>query len=201
MYSAKSGIKPVLRMAALSSLLGILAIVFACSESPKTPPASGSVNPTPTDAYKNLFAAVKAKDTEAIKSNLTKRSIEMGQMMVDRKMKQTIEEALENGLTATTLSPTLPTIRDERINGDFGAIEVWNSKESKWEDLPFMREEGSWKLAWGDQFAGKFVSPGKGRDRIEKEAANALAEPPAAAANPAASNAAVANAINGANSK
>jgi hypothetical protein len=201
MLSAKNGITPVLRIVALASLLGVLGIAFSCSESPRSPSGAGAANPSPTEAYKSLFAAVKAKDTEAIKSNLTKRSIDLGQMMVDRKMKDTLEEALENGLTATTLSPTLPTIRDERINGNFGAIEVWNSKDSKWEDLPFMLEDGSWKLAWGEQLAGSFVSPGKGRDRIEKEAANALADPPTPAVNPAASNAAVANAVNGANSK
>jgi hypothetical protein len=53
-----------------------------------------------------------------------------------------------------------------------GAVEVWNSKDKLWEDLPFMYEGGAWKLAVGDVFAGTYESPGKGRDQREKEAAN-----------------------------
>lgn len=55
-----------------------------------------------------------------------------------------------------------------------GALEVWNSTDKKWEDLPFVREESGWKLAIGDVFANTYRSPGKGRDMIEKEAANAM---------------------------
>jgi hypothetical protein len=55
-----------------------------------------------------------------------------------------------------------------------GALEVWNSKESKWEDLPFIREESGWKLAVGDIFVGNWKSPGLGRDAKERAAANAV---------------------------
>jgi len=64
-------------------------------------------------------------------------------------------------------------MRDERVNGDWGAVEVWNSKDSRWEDLPFVREDGAWKLAVGEIFDQTFQSPGKGMDQIAKEAANA----------------------------
>ncbi len=90
-------------------------------------------------------------------------------------------------MTATTMTDSLPNIRDERIADDMGAIEVWNTKDSRWEDLPFILEDGGWKLAVGDQWAGTFKSPGKGRDLVEREAANALA--PAATATVPANNA------------
>ena len=83
----------------------------------------------------------------------------------------------ENGFTSTTFSATLPTIRDERIKDNMGAIEVWNAEKSIWEDLPFVNEDGAWKLAIGEMFAGAFKSPGKGRDEREKEAANMVASP------------------------
>ena len=56
-----------------------------------------------------------------------------------------------------------------------GSVEVWNSKDSRWEDLPFIKEDGSWKLAVGELFAGTFKieAVGRGRDFREKEAANA----------------------------
>lgn len=178
----------------LVSILPFLLLMISCQRSDEA--LSVAVrNTSPTEAYKNLYNAVKAKDTEAIKRNLTKKSIELGHYMVNTKMKNSLDEALANGLTATTFSATLPTIRDERISGNMGAIEVWNSKESKWEDLPFVLEDGSWKLAFGEQFAGTFVSPGKGRDQIEKEAANLAAPTPQPSVAPLSTNSAASKAI------
>lgn len=127
---------------------------------------------TPTAAYKRLFAAVKSKDTNAIMAELTQSSIELGQMTAER-YKKTLDQAYENGFTATTFAPTLPDIRDERINCNMGAIEVWSAKEQRWEDLPYMIEGGKWKLAYGDAFRGGYKSPGKGAAMREAEAANA----------------------------
>ena len=148
--------------------ISFILLAFACSG--QTDSGGGS---SPTDAYKRLFAAVKSKDTEAIKKLLTKKSLDLGVMQSQRN-KKSLDQVYENGFTATTFSETLPNIRDERVNGDMGAVEVWNSKESKWEDLPFIKEGGGWKLAIGDLFAGSFISPGDGRDFLEKQAANAV---------------------------
>ena len=130
-------------------------------------------NDTPTEAYKRLFAAVKSRDTEAIKQQLSKKTIELG-VMSSQRFNKPLASAYENGFTATTFSENLPTIRDERIKDDMGAVEVWNAKDSKWEDLPFIYEEGRWKLAIGDAFAGAYRSPGKGRSLTEAEVANAV---------------------------
>jgi len=135
---------------------------------------AGGGGATPTEAYKLLYTAVKSKNTEAIKKQLTKKSIEFG-VFASQQNKTPLEKVYENGFTATTFSATLPTMRDERVNGDMGALEVWNSKESRWEDLAFMKENGGWKLAIGDQWADTWKSPGQGRDAIEKQAANAAA--------------------------
>ena len=72
------------------------------------------------------------------------------------------------------MSDSLPPMRDERIKENMGAVEVYNAKEHTWEDLPFINEDGRWRLAIGDNWAGSFKSPGKGRDQLEKEAANVL---------------------------
>lgn len=141
---------------------------------------------SPTAAYKRLYSAVKSKNTDAIKAQLTKKSIEFGAMAAQRN-NSPLEKVYENGFTATTFSETLPTMRDERIAGDMGALEVWNSKEKKWEDLAFVKEDGAWKLAVGDMFAGSYKSPGPGQDQLEKQAANSAAnsniQMPAANAN------------------
>lgn len=161
------------RLILLLVSLSLLAGAFACNNDAANTPTSYP-NDSPTEAYKRLYAAVKSKDTEAIKKQLTKNSIELGAMGSQRYNKP-IESAYENGLTATTFAASQPTIRDERIQDDMGAVEVWNSKDSRWEDTPFIFQDGAWKLAVGDLFAGNFKSPGKGLDLKEKEAANAMA--------------------------
>jgi hypothetical protein len=162
------------RLLILIVALSLLAICFACTG------ATGSHSPT--EAYKQLYAAVKSKDIEAVKKHLTKKTIEFGAMAAARNNTQP-EKIYENGFTSTTFSSELPTIRDERIKENMGAIEVWNSEKNIWEDLPFINEDGAWKLAIGELFSGSFTSPGKGRDEREKEAANVMADPVAPASN------------------
>jgi len=151
--------------------LTIASILISCGS---TSSNSGSGENSPTGAYKRLYTAVKAKDTEAIKTVVTKKTLDFAQML-SAQQKKPVEQVLENGFTATTFSPSLPQIRDERIKDNMGAVEVFNSKDSRWEDLPFINEDGSWKLAIGEMFANTWVSPGKGQDQKEKEAANAAA--------------------------
>ncbi len=143
------------------ALLAILTFSIAFIGSACQEPTPGAGEDSPTGAYKSLYAAVKSKDTEAIKAVLTKKSIEFGKMASERN-KTPLEKVYENGFTATTFSETMPNIRDERIKDDMGAVEVWNSKDSRWEDLPFIKEDGGWKLAVGDMFAGSYQSPGPG---------------------------------------
>lgn len=154
----------------LALILVCLAAIFSCSGSSNQPVGT---NDTPTEAYKRLYNAVKSKNSEAIKKEMSEKTIAFGKSAAAQYGKPE-EKMFENGFTATTFSDTLPTVRDERIQDTMGAIEVWNSRESTWEDLPFVIENGVWKLAIGEAFGGSYKSPGKGRDTLEKEAANAI---------------------------
>lgn len=159
----------IMRSLFFTALLTILlSIALGCDPINSAGPAN-----SPTEGYKRLYTAVKSKDTEKIKSAMSKKTQEFAQMVAGRQ-NQPVEKVYENGFTATTFSDTLPEIRDERINGEWGAVEVWNAKENRWEDLGFVNEDGSWKLAIGEMFAGTFKSPGLGRDQKEKIAANAV---------------------------
>ena len=150
------------------------AMLMSCERQPSTNVSvNGSGGDSPTDAYKKLYAGVKAKDPEAIKAVMTLGTLEFAKANAAR-THQTLEQMVANGLTSTTFSPNLPQIRDERINGDSGAVEVFNSKDNRWEDLPFIREGDTWKLAIGEMWAGKFKSPGKSQSRLDAEAANAM---------------------------
>jgi hypothetical protein len=134
---------------------------------------SGPLAQTPTEAYKMIYNNVKAKQPAEIKKYMSEKTIGLAQAQAERQ-KDSIEKIFENGFTATTFSPTMPDIRDERVSGDMGAVEVYNSQRSVWEDLPFIKEKGGWKLAVGDLFAGTYQSPGKGLSQIEAEASNKM---------------------------
>lgn len=126
---------------------------------------------TPTDAYRMLYAAVKAKNTDAVKRMMSQKTLSFAQS-VSAQQNSDLQKVFENGFTATTFAPNLPQMRDERIRNDMGALEVWSEKDKKWEDLPFVKEADGWKLAIGDIFAGSYNSPGKGQAQIESEATN-----------------------------
>ena len=175
------------KVTSLFLLMTIALLGFSCN---KKPAANGNANSStssgeaippsnaqsPTEAYKQLFAAVKAKDSLKIRSLMTKNTLGLAQFNADRQ-KISIEKSVENGLVAPTMSDALTEIRDERIKGTNGAIEVFNQKENRWEDLPFILEDGGWKLAVGDLFQGKFESPGKSKGETEREATNTMPMP------------------------
>lgn len=131
---------------------------------------------TPTDAYKMLYTAVKAKNTDAIKRMMSQKTLAFSQGAAAQQNTE-ITKFYENGLTATTFAPNLPRTRDERVKENMGAVEVWNEKEKRWEDLPFIKEADGWKLAVGDIFQGGYTPPAKGQAQIEMEAATNKAVP------------------------
>jgi hypothetical protein len=145
-----------------------LAVLSACQSSASqnggTTAAGGAAN-TPTEAFKSLHAAVKSKNTDNIKSNMSKATVEFASG-VAQMQKKTPEEMFKNGLTETAMSENLPPIRNERVKENMGAIEVRNAKGT-WEDLPFVLEDGRWKLAVGDLFNGSYSKPAPSQAETE----------------------------------
>ncbi len=127
---------------------------------------------TPSEAYRMLFAAVKSQDPAKIKSMLSKGSMGLAEM-ASGQQKKPVEEIIKNGFSETTFADNYPQMRDERIKGDFAAVEVFNETRKQWDDVPLVKEDGSWKVAFGDQMGGSYKSPGKGQNVIEQENANA----------------------------
>lgn len=123
------------------------------------PAAPGVKAASPSEAFKILFAAVKAKDSERIKQMMSKGTLAFAEGYA-MQTKQTLNEALKNGFTGPALADSLPEMRDERIKDNFGAVEVFNPKDNRWEDLPFVLEDGGWKIAVGDVFQNTYVKPG-----------------------------------------
>ena len=174
---------------ALCLIAGFGLLSFSCRQSetkteqtptannPPAPPINiGNVSignaQTPTDAYKMLYTAVKAKNTEAIKRMMSQKTLGFAESAAAQQ-NTPLPKFYENGITATTFAANLPQTRDQRVKDNMGALEVWNEKDNKWEDLPFVKEADGWKLAIGDIFAGTHQSPGKGQAQIEAESSNA----------------------------
>lgn len=137
---------------------------------------------SPTEAYKLLYAACKAKDIPTIRALMSKSSLGLAEFSASQQ-KKSVDKVLENGLVAPTLADTLSEIRDERIKDNYGAVEVFNPKDNRWEDLPFVLEDGGWKVAVGDLFQDTFKSPGKSKAQLANEASNTNAMPPAKTTN------------------
>ncbi len=151
-------------------------LAISCGQTPVPNANSGervcaAISDTPTEAYKRLYTSVKAKDTEKIKAEMSKKSQEFAESLAARQ-KKPVGEVYANGFTATTFASNLPEIRDERVAGCWAAVEVRNDKDDRWEDLPYVNEDNVWKLAVGEMFGGAYKSPGKSQDEREREAAN-----------------------------
>ena len=142
-------------------------------KTPTTTTANVGGAQTPTDAYTMLYTAVKAKQTDAIKKMMSQKTLGFAEGVAGQQ-KKPIEAVYENGFTATTFAATMPQMRDERVKDDMGALEVWNEKDKKWEDLPFIKEADGWKLAIGDIFGGTYKKPAKGQAEIEDQATNKM---------------------------
>ncbi len=175
-------VKFVQKVFSLSLVLFFAFWSFAC-QSAQTTSQETVKAPTPREAYRLLYEAVKAKNTPQIEQLMSNNTMTFAGFAAE-KQKQSLEKVFENGLTATTFAASLPESRDERVNGNFGALEVYSQKDNRWEDIPFVLEDGSWKLAFGDTFKGDYKSPGKGQAQLEMEANNPAMRdqaPPAAA--------------------
>jgi hypothetical protein len=143
------------------------ALVASSCNSTTGPAGGGSPTTNPTAAYIALFEAVKKKDTEGIKKHMSKETIGLAQFMSST-YKKPLEKVLENGMSETTMQPSLPQIQNEKIshndkiNAETATIDVKNPK-GEWEQIPFVKEDGSWKLAFGEVMKGiiNITQPGK----------------------------------------
>jgi hypothetical protein len=146
----------------MKKLAYLFIILFAASQINAQKMYNGSVRTeetSPMATYTRLFVAVKAKNSEAIKNEMSLTSMKFA-LGVAEQRKQTVEQILKNGFYASTITDKLPKMRDEQIKDKFANLEVWVEKKQKWEDVNFVFENGDWKIAVGEVFAGTFKSPG-----------------------------------------
>lgn len=153
---------PVVRILVLVMTIPPIGFLFGCESSSK------KIESTPTEAYTELFNAVKSKDSARIKSSLSKGTLSFAEF-ISKQQGKNVDEVVRNGFTETTFADSLPQIRDEKIKDSTAQVEVYSSKSQSWEVIPFVLEDGRWKAAFGDLFSGKWKSPGKSLSQIELE--------------------------------
>jgi hypothetical protein len=130
-------IKGIFKMLFWSRLIIITAVAAFL------PACGGAKVATPIETFKTYTKAIKAKDTTTMKLLLSDATIKMHE-----------KEAKAQGVTVDDIvkRETLfgenqkeVAFREEKIDGDKATLQVRNTY-GKWETLPFVREEGVWKI-------------------------------------------------------
>jgi flagellar hook-associated protein FlgK len=102
---------------------------------------------TPTSSFQALFEAGKKKDKDAMKKYLSKGTLEMFEGFAKAQNKS-LDEMMTTGLNeSASESAKMPETRNEKINGDEATLEAKDEKTGKWQTIPFVKEDGIWKLA------------------------------------------------------
>ncbi len=116
-------------------ILLLTGVLFACGENRKLS--------TPLETLKAYTQAIKKKDTTAMKLLLSDASLKMAEQEA-RAQNRTLDDVVKNE-TFFNENQTELKFRNEKVEGDKATIEVKNSFGS-WDTLPFVREEGVWKI-------------------------------------------------------
>jgi len=114
------------------SLLALAAI--SCGESKPS---------TPLETFKTYVKAIKAKDTTTMKVLLSTATIKMHEQEA-KAQGVTVDEIVKRE-TLFSESQKSVEYKDEKIEGDKATLQVKTSYGS-WETVPFVREDGVWKI-------------------------------------------------------
>lgn len=101
---------------------------------------------SPTQTMKNFVEATQKKDVEGVKKSLSSGSLKMMEGLAKIQGK-TLDETIREGEAGENEYKQVPEMRNEKIEGDAGTLEVKNEKTGEWETLYFVRETEEWKIA------------------------------------------------------
>lgn len=124
-------------MRLLLNLLIIAALLSAASCGGEKTPAS------PLETFKTYTKAIKQKDTTAMKLLLSSETIKMHEQ--EAKARGVTLDDVVVQETLFSADQTTVEFRNEKIEGDRATLEVKNSFGA-WETVPFVNEEGEWKI-------------------------------------------------------
>jgi tetratricopeptide (TPR) repeat protein len=150
----------------------VLPMPTESSEPPSTPARSRETAParrprvakaaraesSPEAAYRDLYAAVQGQDFAAIQQLLSRATIDyaLDLAKIDHRP---FNEVVRSGFTATTAAAGLPETRTVSSSASDAMLEVRDEANGGWERIPFVKQDGQWKLAVGDVKRGLFRDP------------------------------------------
>ncbi len=106
---------------------------------------------TPTAAFKTFYEAAKKNDIEGMKRSMTKKTMAVMEKAAAEEKKSVDEAFKEMNKDAPS---SVPEIRNEKIDGDKATVEIKDDKMKDWSTVPFVKENGQWKIALADAMAG-----------------------------------------------
>ncbi|MEZ5306826.1 MAG: DUF2950 family protein [Pyrinomonadaceae bacterium] len=120
---------------------------------------------SPKAALDAFSRALIAKDDEGLKASLSKKSVEF----MDLQSKVTDKNAVDTLTIGAFTKMTEPLeSKDEKIDGEKATLSVKEPGGEKWDDMNFVKEDGSWKLAIFDEIYDK------NKDELTKKAEEAV---------------------------
>jgi len=124
-----------LKIFTFTFIFTIALFLISCGGEPKSS--------TPLETFKTYTKAIKQKDTTTMKLLLSDASIKMHEQ--EAKAQNLNLDDIVKRQTLFSETQTSVEHRNEKIEGDKATLEVKNSFGS-WETIPFIREEGVWKI-------------------------------------------------------
>jgi Domain of unknown function (DUF4878) len=104
---------------------------------------------TPTEAFKTYIMATVNKDVAALKTSLSKGSLDLIEKSAKEQGK-TVEEILTGGAVENE-SKQVPQIQNEKITGNTATVDFKDASMPDFLTMPLVKENGTWKVAL-DQF-------------------------------------------------
>jgi hypothetical protein len=105
-----------------------------------------SFGSSPTATFKAFVEAQKNKDVAGMKKRLSRKTLTMAENSA-LAQKKTVDEAIAEGFDATK-AQKVPAMRNEKVTGDSGTLEVQYDGQKEWLTMYFVKEDGDWKIAF-----------------------------------------------------
>lgn len=120
-------------------------------ETKETKPADTTTSSTsaamdsPTATLNTFIEAIKKKDGDTIKKCLSQSSLTALEKSA-KEANMTVDQMIIEGDDMS--KEKTPAFRNEKIEGDTATLEVEDEKNKKWDTIPFVKEDGNWKIAF-----------------------------------------------------
>ena len=101
---------------------------------------------SPRATLKNYVESSQKKDAAAIKETLSAGTLKMIEESA-KSRNTTLDAVLTTDAGGGSAYKQLPETRNEKIEGETATLEVKNAATADWDKIPFVREDGKWKIA------------------------------------------------------